>query len=110
MRRDVGRHARRRSGGPVDRHSWDDGRQQRRVLSGAVVVRFERDGSGRRDPPSTSEAIGNHPALGVTHRPRRCRPSIAAEVATASIIGHPATRTTGSSDEGLVDRAVAVRV
>ena len=108
VRRDVGGHADRDAGGPVDQQVRVARRQDRRLLRPAVVVRLEVDGV-LLDVADHLERERRHPALGVPHGGRRVV-ARRAEVALAvdqRRAHHPRLR---EADQGVVDRGVAVRV
>ena len=106
--RDVGGHADRDAGGPVDQQVGEPGRQHDRLLLLAVVVRLEVDGV-LGDVADHLHGQRRHPALGVAHG-RGLVVARRAEVALAGdqrVAHHPRLR---QPHQGVVDRAVAVRV
>ena len=108
VRRDVGRHPDRDPGAAVDEQVRELGRQDRRLLLGAVVVVDEVDG--------VLVDVGEHLAgdrgqarLGVAHGGRRVAVD-RAEVALAVDERVAHREVLGEPDERVVQRAVAVRV
>ena len=106
--RDVGGHADRDAGGAVDQQVGEPGRQDDRLLLLAVVVGLEVDGV-LGDVADHLHGQRRHLALGVAHG-RGLVVARRAEVALAGdqrVAHHPRLR---EADQGVVDRAVAVRV
>ncbi len=108
VRRDVRRHADRDPGRAVDEQVREARREDGRFLPRLVVVRDEVDGV-RVDVPQHLGGEAREPALGVAHRRGRITVDVP-EVALAvdERIAH--RERLGETDEGVVDRLVAVRV
>jgi hypothetical protein len=107
VRRHVGRHADRDPGRAVHQQVRQRRRHHRRLLLAAVVVRLEVD-DVLVEPLGHGDRRRRHPALGVAHRRRTIvqRPEVAVPVDQRDPHG-PGLR---HPDQGVVDRAVAVRV
>ena len=107
VRRDVGGHADRDAGRAVDDEVGDRRRQHDRLDLAAVVVGPEVDGV-LVDRGGHRHRGRRHPALGVAHRGGRVVRG--AEVAVAVDDRQPHRPGLRHPDQGVVDRAVAVRV
>ena len=93
----------------VDDQVGDRRRQHRRLELAAVVVGLEVDGV-LVDRGGHRHRRGGHPALGVAHRRGRVVAAGRAEVAVAVDHRQPHRPRLGQPHQGVVDRAVAVRV
>jgi hypothetical protein len=100
-------HADRDAGGAVDEQVRERGRQHRRLDVLAVVVGAEVDGVGV-EVGRHGQRRRRHPALGVPHRRRAVVER--AEVPVPVDQGQPHRPRLRGADQGVVDRAVAVRV
>ena len=108
MRRDVGGHADRDSGGSVDQQVGDSAGKNDGLLVAAVIIVFERDGASCKVGQHFG-ADPSHPALGVTHGGRvvgidRAKISIAVDQS------HSHGERLSQSDHRVVDTAVTMRV
>ena len=108
VRRHVGGHADRDAGGAVDDEVGDRRREHDGLELAAVVVGLEVDGV-LVDRGRHRDRGGRHPALGVAHRGGRVV-ARRAEVAVPVDHRQPHRPRLGHPDQGVVDRAVAVRV
>ena len=106
--RDAGGHADRDALRAVDDEVGEAGRKDRRLLLGAVVVVAEVDGV-LLDVVHELAADASHTDFGVTHGGRRIAVD-GAEVALTIDQRHPHREVLGHTDEGVIDRLVAVRV
>ena len=108
MRRDVGGHANRDSGTAVDQQVREPARQDRRLGGASVVVGREVDGL-LVDVAHHLHGQLRHASLGVPHRGRGV-------VARRAEVSLPVDERVAKrprlceADQGVVDRAVAVRV
>ena len=109
VRRHVGGHADRDAGGAVDDQVGDRRREDARLVLAAVVVGLEVDGV-LVDRGGHRHGGRRHPALGVAHRRRRVVAAGGAEVAVPVDHREPHRPRLRQAHQGVVDRAVAVRV
>ena len=109
VRGHVRGHPDRDARGAVDQQVGDRRGQDLRLLLLAVVVRAEVDGVLVDVPDHRHRGLGGT-ALGVPHRGRGVVAAEAAEVPVAVHQRQPHGPRLGEPDQGVVDRAVAVRV